>query len=166
MLPDRRLRDSMTARPTEATTEARRRIMRSIRSRDTEPELALRRALRSNGLFGYQVTPKELPGCPDVAFARQRLAIFVHGCFWHRCQSCRPHEPKRNAEFWRAKFLANVRRDDRRLRQLEGLGWEVMELWECEMRTSISSAVLRVIRRISELQDTSPERRRWKCRVH
>lgn len=110
--------------------------MRANRSEGTGPELALRSALRAAGLKGYRVNLKGVPGRPDVAFVRARLAIFVHGCFWHRCRLCNPPLPKRHARFWRDKLAANVERDERTRTRLEQLGWTTVEFWECEVMSA------------------------------
>src|ERR1041385_8432636 len=109
--------------------------MRGNRARDSRPELALRAALRLAGLRGYRIAAKGLPGRPDIAFTRQKLAVFVHGCFWHRCPYCQPRPPKAHASFWRRKFELNAERDDRKRRELEAVGWDVLEIWECELRS-------------------------------
>lgn len=127
-------------------TAGRARIMQSIKSANTRPELALRTVLRAAGLSGYRVNLQGLPGRPDVAFTRQKLAVFVHGCFWHRCPNCHPHEPRTHVGYWRAKFIANQKRDDARVRALGSLGWEVLEIWECELRDNPAACATRVVR--------------------
>jgi DNA mismatch endonuclease (patch repair protein) len=108
-------------------------IMARIRARDTKPEIALRRALRSRGI-GYRLVAKDLPGRPDVVFRGARLAVFVHGCFWHRHPGCRKATtPKSSVEFWQAKFQRNAARDVRNVRDLEAMGWAVGIVWECEV---------------------------------
>jgi DNA mismatch endonuclease (patch repair protein) len=109
------------------------RIMRGNKSRDTKPELALRRAIWAAGLRGYRVHRKGLPGSPDIAFGRARLAIFVDGCFWHGCPACY-RAPKTRSEFWRIKVETNQRRDRRDEARLTELGWSVIRIWECELR--------------------------------
>ena len=118
--------------------------MRGNRSKDTKPELALRRALWAAGLRGYRKNRRGLPGTPDVAYGRARLAVFVHGCYWHQCPRCaRNRVPKTNALYWEAKFQSNRERDVRQHAALEGLGWRVLVLWECELK-AIEGAVARV----------------------
>lgn len=122
-------------RETFVVREATKRSMRANRGRDTGPELRLRRALWAAGLRGYRVARKELPGKPDVTFGPARLAVFVHGCFWHRCPHCPPRSsPKTNRAYWEAKFDGNVARDARQRAELEALGWRVMVVWECQLR--------------------------------
>lgn len=130
-------------------TPGRARIMRSIRSKNTRPELALRAELRAAGLRGYRVNLRGLPGRPDVAFTRQKLAVLVHGCFWHRCPNCHPHEPRTHTDYWKAKFIANQRRDDAQVRMLAALGWEVLEIWECQLHENAPRCAARVARMLS-----------------
>lgn len=106
--------------------------MSRIKGRDTAPEMRLRRALRGRGI-GYRLQAKDLPGRPDVVFRGARLAVFVHGCFWHRHEGCRSASvPKSSVAFWTAKFSANVRRDRRNIERLLAAGWRVGVVWECE----------------------------------
>ena len=111
----------------------RSRMMSRIGGKDTQPELALRRALHARGLR-YQLHVRKLVGTPDLAFPRFRAACFVHGCFWHRHAGCpRTSEPATRREFWKAKFKANVERDQSvRQTLLEG-GWRVAIIWECAL---------------------------------
>ncbi len=133
--------------------------MRANRRRNTGPELALRAALRAAGLLGYRVDLKGVPGRPDVAFTKHKLAIFVHGCFWHRCPSCKLELPKSNRAFWRRKFEANRERDERKQLGLEAIGWGVLEIWECEIARDLARCVARVERAIARAIDSqeSPE---------
>lgn len=103
-------------------------------------ETRFRRALWASGIRGYRVHPP-LPGKPDLAFGRQRLAVFVHGCFWHQCPKGHLPEPKANAEFWKAKFQENRRRDRTAVEALTAMGWTVMTLWECDLRADTPAVV-------------------------
>lgn len=115
------------------TPQERSKRMSLIRSKDTSPELSIRRALHALGLR-YRLGNKHLPGKPDIAFPRQKVAIFVHGCFWHRHENCKvANIPKSNTAFWQEKFDRNVARDKRATAQLEELGWRVETVWECEL---------------------------------
>jgi DNA mismatch endonuclease (patch repair protein) len=113
---------------------ARSRVMRAVRSRDTGPELAVRRMLHSVG-YRFRLDTRDLPGRPDLAFRRRRKAIFVHGCFWHGhdCKRGR-RTPARNAAYWSAKIARNVARDEEVRRALCALGWESAVVWECALR--------------------------------
>ena len=111
-----------------------RRSMRGNKRADTKPELLVRRHLREAGLTGYRLQWKKAPGRPDIAFPGRRVAIFVNGCFWHRCPHCSPAVPKRNTAFWEAKFRRNVERDRRAVDELERAGWTVITIWECQLK--------------------------------
>lgn len=115
------------------TTAERSKRMSLIRSKDTAPELAIRRALHALGLR-YRLGNKHLPGKPDIVFPRQKVAIFVHGCFWHRHENCKvANMPKSNTAFWKEKFDGNVARDQHSRAKLEAMGWRVETVWECEL---------------------------------
>lgn len=108
--------------------------MRAIRGRDTVPELRVRRAAHAVGLR-FRLQRRDLPGTPDLVFPRHRVALFVHGCYWHRHPGCRfATVPSSNTEFWTTKFAANIERDARKTRELEDAGWRVAVIWECETR--------------------------------
>jgi len=116
------------------TPAQRSRCMSAIRSKHTKPEVLVRMLLRSMG-YRYRLHVSRLPGRPDMVVPSQRLAIFVHGCFWHshRCRYGMVH-PATNVEFWRKKRLGNVRRDKRNFRVLRKTGWKVVTVWECWTR--------------------------------
>ncbi len=119
--------------------------MKANRSKDTRPEVALRKALWHAGHRGYRLHYKKMPGRPDIAFVSKKVAIFVHGCFWHRCQSCNYRLPKVNTEFWKKKFDSNVARDRKNLNQLEAFGWTVITVWECSINSDLGRAVNLII---------------------
>lgn len=135
-----------TLRETLIVREAVRRSMRGNAARDTGPERALRKALWRAGLRGYRKNVRKLPGSPDVLFPKRRVAIFVHGCFWHGCPHCtRKLTPKTNGEFWRAKVQQNRDRDARDSAELEHMGYLVFIFWECELKGNrMESVVTRV----------------------
>jgi DNA mismatch endonuclease (patch repair protein) len=108
--------------------------MQANRGKNTGPELELRRLLRDAGYPGYRLHWKKAPGHPDIAYPGRRVAVFVNGCFWHRCPHCSPSVPKSNSEFWQAKFAANRERDSRKTAELEDAGWTVLTVWECQIR--------------------------------
>ena len=87
---------------------------------NTKPELQLRQLLREAGYPGYRLHWKQAPGTPDIAYPGRKVAIFVNGCFWHRCPHCSPPNPKSHSEFWETKFARNQERDARKVRQLDG----------------------------------------------
>jgi DNA mismatch endonuclease (patch repair protein) len=108
--------------------------MSAIRSRDTQPELSVRRLLHAKG-YRFVVARRVSGFRPDLLFTRRRKAIFVHGCFWHGHQICRHGRlPKTRTEYWGAKLEKNKARDERARRVLEETGWRVLTLWECEIR--------------------------------
>jgi DNA mismatch endonuclease Vsr len=115
-----------------------------IRQTGTKPEQEVRKVLAAVGLR-YRLNNRDLQGSPDIANRRSRWAIFVHGCFWHRHQRCkRTTTPKRNREFWEAKFRANQHRDERAVESLTKEGFRVAVIWECE--TPRTDVVLQRVR--------------------
>lgn len=113
--------------------KTRSRMMSGIRGRNTRPELAVRKALFAAGLR-YRLHSKLLPGKPDIVLPRSRVAIFVHGCFWHRHARCKfAYTPKSNIKFWLEKFDSNVRRDRLARSALRKAGWRVLIVWGCEV---------------------------------
>ncbi|MDA9483085.1 endonuclease [Bradyrhizobium sp. CCBAU 11445] len=106
--------------------------MGRIRGKGTKPELVVRSSAHRLG-FRFRLHAKTLPGSPDLVFPGRKIALFVHGCFWHRHPGCRHcYVPKSNIQFWREKFKKNVLRDERVRRGLEEMGWRVAVIWECE----------------------------------
>jgi DNA mismatch endonuclease (patch repair protein) len=119
--------------------------MQANRGKNTRPELRLRRLLREAGHPGYRLHWGKAAGRPDIAYPGRRVAIFVNGCFWHRCPHCGPPLPKANAEFWAQKFLATEARDARQIAALEAAGWTVVTVWECELRAEPERTVERIV---------------------
>jgi DNA mismatch endonuclease (patch repair protein) len=111
--------------------------MAAIRSVSTKPELKLRRALWRLG-FRYRVNEKRLPGSPDVVLPKYRTVIFIHGCFWHGHNGCKYYTiPKTNTDFWTAKIKRNQERDQEVWRRLEAMGWEIIIVWECQLKKDV-----------------------------
>lgn len=109
--------------------------MAKVRSKDTKPELIVRKAAHRLG-YRFRLHRKDLPGTPDLVFPRHRLAVFVHGCFWHRHNGCRRATmPATNIAKWMAKFERNSQRDAQSKADLEALGWSVLTIWECTTRS-------------------------------
>ena len=127
------------------SSEVTTKVMRSNKGRDTGPELTLRKALRESGFTGYRINWKKIPGRPDIAYPGRKVAIFVNGCFWHRCPHCNLPLPKSHTDFWQQKFDRNVERDRRKTEELESLGWTVITVWECEIKKDLPTVVLRLI---------------------
>lgn len=123
-------------------------MMAGIGGRNTSPELLIRSLLHRNG-YRFRLHRKDLPAKPDIVLTKYRAVILIHGCFWHghRCHMFK--WPKSNAAFWRAKILANVKRDRRAIAALDMVGWRILTIWECALRgpRAIASDVL--FRRIS-----------------
>ena len=116
------------------TPEERSAVMRRVKGRDTSPELAVRRILRTAGI-GYRLGGLGLPGKPDVTMKGRKIALFVHGCFWHGHDCPRgARRPKANAEYWTAKIGRNRARDGRVAADLAAAGWRVVTVWECGLR--------------------------------
>jgi DNA mismatch endonuclease (patch repair protein) len=135
------------------SSPAVRSVMQANRARDTGPERRLRQALRAAGLPGYRLNWRAAAGRPDIAYPGRRVAIFVHGCYWHHCPRCYPDLPKSNPEFWARKFELNQERDARKRRQLEALGWRVHEIWECDVRDRLDVVIAGVrVTMVSELE--------------
>ena len=120
--------------PPPATSVGVSRSMKGNVCEGTKPELLLRKLLRDAGYSGYRLHWKQAPGSPDIAYPGRRIAIFVNGCFWHRCAHCSPAMPKSHSDFWTRKFIRNQERDARKAAQLEAAGWQVRTVWECELR--------------------------------
>lgn len=125
-------------------SESTSKVMSANRGRDTSLEMAVRKALWKDGIRGYRVNVKGLPGRPDIVFIGQHLAIFVHGCFWHRCPICRTNTPKTHTDFWNKKFAANMKRDADVLADLEAHGWRTMVIWECEVKDDLPKVIRRI----------------------
>jgi DNA mismatch endonuclease (patch repair protein) len=110
----------------------RSRVMSLVKSKDTRPEMLVRRLLHSLG-YRYRLHVRDLPGCPDLVFVRRRKVVFVNGCFWHR-HNCKmgSRMPKSRVTFWRKKLVGNRNRDILRIGQLRDMGWDVLVVWECQ----------------------------------
>lgn len=115
--------------------------MQGNKRANTKPELLVRERLRKAGLTGYRLQWK-VPGHPDIAWPGKRVAIEVRGCFWHRCPHCKPSAPKKNVEYWEAKFARNVERDAENVHKLEEMGWRVHVIWECQLKKNTIDATM------------------------
>jgi len=130
-----------------ASSPAVHNVMIANKSTNTKPELIVRRLLRLAGFPGYRlhwrINGKEGQYIcrPDISFPGRRLAIFVHGCFWHRCPKCDLGLPKSNIDYWRQKFEKNVERDRKKESSLLEMGWRVHTIWECELDGGASQLV-------------------------
>jgi len=130
-----------------ASSTAVHNVMVANKSTNTKPELLARGMLRKSGFPGYRLHWRinDREGrylCrPDITFPGRRLAVFVHGCFWHRCPACDLSLPKSNIEYWNEKFERNVERDSRKEGALVELGWRVLTIWECSIVEGVAKAV-------------------------
>jgi DNA mismatch endonuclease (patch repair protein) len=116
------------------SSEKRSAVMRQVKGRDTAPELKVRRALTALGAR-YRLHRADLPGKPDIVLPGRRLALFVHGCFWHGHDCARgARVPKQNRDYWVGKVERNRARDAKNREALAGLGWRVETIWECELK--------------------------------
>ena len=126
--------------------EKRSAVMRAVKSENTTPELALRKALFALG-FRYRLNVKALPGKPDLVFPKYKTVIFVHGCFWHG-HNCKRGKrvPKSNTQYWKEKIARNKKRDAKNAAALRKLSWQVITLWECELKDANAAAQLAAAR--------------------
>ena len=135
--------------PDVLTREQRRFNMSRIRGTDTTPELRVRRTLYSLG-FRFRLHRRDLPGKPDIVLPKYRIAIFVHGCFWHRhgCKNGQP-VPATRTQFWTKKFADTIARDRRNIALLKADSWNVLVIWECETKNDLT-----LQRRIYDIRDS------------
>lgn len=132
--PDLKVQKPATpARTRDSYPSLRSWTMSRIRSKDTKPEVAVRRAAHKLGLR-FRLHRRDLPGTPDLVFPSRQTAVFVHGCFWHRHGCARATLPATNVPYWTAKFDRNVQRDARNAKELRKLGWRCVRIWECEAK--------------------------------
>ncbi len=124
-------KDKRNPPPTSSSTTN---VMKANKGRDTKPEVAVRLMLRQLGHPGYRLNWKGAPGRPDIAYPGRKIAIFVNGCFWHRCPICNLPLPKSHTDFWTEKYKRNVERDERKITELETAGWKVTNIWEGETK--------------------------------
>ena len=116
-------------------SEQRSRNMSAIKSKNTKPEITVRKLLHSMG-YRFRLHRKDLPGSPDIVLPKYKTAIFVHGCFWHRHENCKyASTPKTRKEFWENKFKANVKRDLEIQEKIKNIGWQSVVIWECELKS-------------------------------
>lgn len=127
------------------TPEVRSRNMAAIRSTNTQPEIAVRRFLHSQG-FRFRLYRKDLPGKPDIVLPKYQTAIFVHGCFWHLHGCKNSVIPKTRPDWWKTKLEGNRDRDQENRRHLQKLGWKVITVWECQI---VTASLTRLIREIA-----------------
>jgi DNA mismatch endonuclease (patch repair protein) len=128
----------------------RSRIMAAIKSKDTKPELAVRKLAHSLG-YRFRLHGKDLPGKPDIVFPARQAVIFVHGCYWHGHDCDRGNRtPKTNTAYWKEKIRRNISRDAANIEAIEASGWRVLIIWECQIRERENLA-----KRLSKFLDRS-----------
>ena len=132
------IRDKRSPIPKNTTVS---KVMSANKAKDTKPELMVRKELYKLGLVGYRLHSKKIPGRPDISYNSQKLAIFINGCYWHRCSHCDLPLPKNNTTFWKNKFNANIARDQRKIIELIDLGWQVNTLWECKLKNDLQNEI-------------------------
>ena len=146
----------ISAQHPQTVSPATRKVMQANKRRDTEPELKVRRWLHARG-YRFRVDRAGLPGRPDVVLPKHRLAVFVHGCYWHGHGCGKASKPKTNPEFWRDKFARNAARHERDAGRLSELGWRVEVVWECDLRDmDRAMAPVMALLRPSEAQEPPP----------
>lgn len=118
--------------------------MKGNKHRDTSPELILRKLLREKKLTGYRLHYTSIIGKPDIVYIKRKIAVFLHGCFWHLCPNCNLKIPTHNHEFWKAKLLKNKQRDDLVFETLSNMGWKVITIWECELKNKPDEQIAKV----------------------
>ncbi|WP_455176951.1 very short patch repair endonuclease [Azospirillum melinis] len=119
----------------EIRKKSRSEIMRSVRQKGTAPEQAVAEILAEIGVKELTQNDKRLPGAPDFTDTERKIALFIHGCFWHRHEGCKKSTtPKSNHDFWQKKFNQNIQRDKRCENEVKELGWRVEVIWECEAK--------------------------------
>lgn len=124
------------------TESQRHKCMSHIRSKDTMPEVVLRRELFKRG-FRFRKNVRSLPGTPDIVLPKYRTCIFVNGCFWHGHRGCRHYTiPKTNSDFWKDKIRRNIERDAADVQNLEALSWNAITVWECELKPKLLAATV------------------------
>lgn len=132
-------------------SSTRSRMMAGIRAKNTRPEILVRRFLHSRG-FRYRLHVGKLPGTPDIVLSKYKVAIFVHGCFWHRHPGCKyATNPDQNRNRWQEKFSHNVERDKKQIKQLIDEGWRVVVIWECGLKGSTAD-LLWIIDHITNIE--------------
>jgi DNA mismatch endonuclease, patch repair protein len=134
-------RDKRSPKPLNDSTS---KVMSANKAKNTKPEIMLRKALWAKGYNGYRLNWKRVPGRPDIAYPGKKIAIFVNGCYWHRCSKCDLPIPKTNTEFWKDKFNKNVERDKKKSDELLSLDWIVLVFWECDIKSNISNSIQKI----------------------
>lgn len=148
-MPQNFIRDSRSPTPKNPTIS---RVMSANKAKNTSLELKIQKALRLAKIKGYKLHPSRIPGRPDIIFPKKKLAIFIHGCFWHKCPKCKLPLPKTNRTFWKKKFFHNKERDVRKTKELKKMKWRTLVIWEHEVKIDPKQAALKVLKRLRSSQ--------------
>ncbi|TSC85593.1 MAG: DNA mismatch endonuclease, patch repair protein [Parcubacteria group bacterium Gr01-1014_8] len=124
--------------------------MSAIRAKNTKPELLVRKVFRKVGIRGYRLHWNKVAGRPDIVFPKKKVAVFVHGCYWHGCPHCKLTLPKTHRAFWRAKFKRNKERDAHKTKDLRKLGWRVLTVWEHQIKKDADQIAARVVKALRD----------------
>ena len=131
----------MSSEVIHKVSEQRSRNMSAIKSKNTKPEIKVRKVLHSMG-YRFRLHRKDLPGSPDIVLPKYKTVIFVHGCFWHRHENCKyATTPKTRKEFWEKKFRENINRDNLNQANLSLKGWKIIIIWECQLKGDIKKLI-------------------------
>ena len=131
----------MSSEVIHKVSERRSRNMSAIKSKNTKPEIKVRKVLHSMG-YRFRLHSKDLPGSPDIVLPKFKTVIFVHGCFWHRHENCKyASTPKTRQEFWNKKFKENINRDNLNQANLSLKGWKIIIIWECQLKGDIKKLI-------------------------
>ena len=137
--------------PNKQTSALRSQIMRSIKSKGTSPEIRFKRLLKKSGFPRYSCNPKSILGKPDFVFSKEKLAVFIDGCFWHGCKKCY-RGPHSNLSYWKKKLLRNKKRDVFVSRGLQRQKWKVIRIWECAVKNRPAFSILRIQRYLIKIE--------------
>lgn len=133
--------------------QKRHEVMSKIRSKDTKIEIQVRHWLYHHGIR-YRKNCRDIPGKPDIAIKKYKIAIFVHGCFWHGHENCKYYRlPKSNVEYWQDKIRKNIDRDSNNVESLKRSGWNVFVVWECQVKSNFEAVMLDLLQEIDILKN-------------
>ncbi|WP_029034552.1 very short patch repair endonuclease [Salinimicrobium terrae] len=122
--------------------------MSKIKGKDTKPELLVRQYLHAEG-YRFRLHDQKLPGKPDIILPKYKTIIMINGCFWHGHENCRYFKlPKTRTEWWKQKIAGTVERDRKNIKDLENLGWQVITVWECQLKKNMNSAYAEIIKKL------------------
>lgn len=136
-------RDKRSPVPSNETVS---RAMSQNKHVGTRPEILVRKILRKLGLSGYRKNWEKAYGKPDICFPKRKIAIFVHGCFWHHCPKCMHRWPKNNQRYWKKKISRNIKRDKVNIKRLTRDGWKILVLWDCELRQNETKCTKKIVK--------------------